>query len=180
MATGTSATQPALPDRMVRARYARTQIALHWLVAGLVVVQYGTSGAIMRTHAIHLIGQRQNPTDLLLHNLHTKLGLGLIAVMVGRLVLRLWFEAPVSGDAGPSWASSISRFVHAAFYVVLICEGLTGAVASYFWWPISLAHVVLFKVLLGLVTVHAVAVLWHALVLRDGTLERMSPRHIIE
>jgi len=162
------------------AAYARTQVVLHWLIAVLVVVQYATSRAIVRTHAIHMIGQRQNPTDLLLHNLHTKLGLGLVALMTGRLLFRLWAGAPeLAGDV-PPWASRAAQLVHAAFYAVLIVEGLTGAVASYFWWPISVAHVILFKLLLGLVGVHVAAVLWHAVVLKDGTLGRMSPKQLTE
>lgn len=155
--------------------YARTQIAMHWLVAALVAFQYWSSGAIVRTHAIHLIGARQSPFDLLLHNLHTRVGLGLVALMVFRLVLRLWLGAPAL-EAGPAWTSRTARLVHAAFYAVLILEGLTGAVASYFWWPVSSAHVILFKVLMALVTVHVAAVLWHTLVLKDGTLGRMNLR----
>jgi cytochrome b561 len=163
-----------------REGYAGTQIVLHWLVAALVLVQYWTSGAIVRTHAIHMIGMRQNPTDLLLHNLHTKLGLGLIALMTGRLLFRFWAGVPAPRELVQPWISKAAQFVHAAFYAVLIIEGLTGAVASYFWWPISTAHVILFKVLLGLVTVHVAAVLWHTLVLKDATLGRMSPKRLTE
>ncbi len=173
---GGDAAGQALNVRVGPSGYARVQILLHWLVAALVVVQYATSGAIVRTHAVHMIGQRQDPTDLLLHGLHLKLGLGLVALMVGRLALRLWIGAPMPGGTGSAWATCTARVVHAAFYAVLICEGLTGAIASYFWWPISLAHVIIFKILLALVTIHVAAVLWHALVLRDATLRRMSPQ----
>ena len=168
------------PARLRGGGYARAQIVLHWLVAALAAAQYASSGAILRTHAIHMIGQRQDPTDLLLHSLHIKLGLGLTAAMVGRLLLRLWAGAPRPGEGGPAWATRTAQLVHAAFYAVLIFEGLTGAVASYIWWPISQVHVILFKVLLGLVAVHVAAVVWHVLVLRDATLGRMSPRRLIE
>jgi hypothetical protein len=33
-------------------------------VAALVLEQYATSDAIVRTHTLHMIGQRQSPTDL--------------------------------------------------------------------------------------------------------------------
>jgi hypothetical protein len=46
--------------------YTCLQIALHWLVAALALAQYATSGAIVRTRGIHLIGQRPNPTELVL------------------------------------------------------------------------------------------------------------------
>ena len=41
------------------------------------------------------------------------------------------------------------------------------------WWPISAAHVILFKILLGLVSIHVAATIWHTLILKDATLARM-------
>jgi cytochrome b561 len=150
------------------------QIALHWLAAGLVLAQYGTSGAIVRTHSIHLIGQRPNPTDLLLHTIHNRVGLTIIALMVGRLALRLWAGVPAPGGATSGLASRLARGVHAAFYAVLIAEGVTGAAATYYWWPISAVHVILFQILLALVTIHVAAALWHALVRKDAVLQRVG------
>jgi cytochrome b561 len=37
----------------------------------------------------------------------------------------------------------------------------------------SAAHVFLFKVLLGLVSIHVAATIWHVLIIRDATLARM-------
>jgi cytochrome b561 len=48
------------------------------------------------------------------------------------------------------------------------------AVATYFWWPISAVHVILFKVLLALVTIHVAAALWHAFVRKDAVTSRMG------
>ena len=61
---------------------------------------------------------------------------------------------------------------------MLITEGITGAVASYFWWPISAAHVILFKVLLALVTIHVAAALWHEFVRKDAVIHRMGFKSI--
>jgi cytochrome b561 len=159
--------------------YTRAQIALHWLVAGLVLAQYSTSGAIVRTHSIHLmIGQRPNPTDLLLHTIHNRVGLAIVALMLGRLALRLWVGAPLPGGATTGPATLLAQAVHAAFYAVLITEALTGAVATYFWWPISAVHVILFDVLLALVTVHVAAALWHAFIRRDGVVHRVGFRQL--
>jgi hypothetical protein len=49
------------PRHVEFAANTRTQIVLHWLVAGLVLAQDGTSGAMVRTCSLHLIGQRPNP-----------------------------------------------------------------------------------------------------------------------
>ena len=153
-------------------------LAQGWLIVLLVIVQYSTSGAIVRTHQMRMIGQKQSPTDLLLHVLHNRLGLLLTALMVWRLLYRLWAGAP-SPQAplpGRAWSARASVLTHAGFYAVLIAEGATGAIASSIWWPISAAHVVLFKLLLGLTALHVAAVLWHQLILRDAILRRMGPR----
>ncbi len=155
--------------------YTRTQIVLHWLVASLVLVQYSTSGAIVRTHSFHLLGQRPNPSDVVLHTIHNRVGLTIIALMIARLTLRLWVGAPLPGGSSPPGLTTrLAQGVHAAFYAVLITEGLTGAVASYFWWPISTVHVILFNVLLALVTVHIAAALWHQFIHKDGVVGRIG------
>lgn len=169
-------------SRVPRARplaYTRTQIALHWLVAGLVLAQYATSGAIVRTHGVHLIGQRPSPNDLVLHTLHNRVGLAIVALMAGRFALRLWVGVPAPGDAAEASAGGIARGVHLAFYAVLIAEGAAGAVASYLWWPISAVHVILFKVLLALVAIHVVAALWHEFARKDTVMRRMGSRSFI-
>lgn len=157
-----------------RQSYDRVQIVSHWIVVALVLAQYATSGAIVRTHAIHRIGQRQNPTDLVLHVLHNRVGVVLVAMMIGRLAYRLWAGAPAPAGASRARMTRAAGFVHAAFYGVLITEGITGAIASYLWWPISGAHVILFKVLLALVAIHLAAVLWHQMVLGDHILRRIG------
>ena len=156
-----------------RADYTRTQVLLHWTVAALVAGQYATSGAITRTHGMHMIGWKPSPADMVLHTLHNRAGLAIIALMLVRLALRLWVGAPLPGAAGER-LTRLAQVAHAAFYAVLISEGLTGAVASYLWWPISAVHVILFKILLALVAVHVAANLWHSLVLGDGTFGRMG------
>ena len=167
---------------LTRARplaYTRIQIALHWLVAALVLAQYATSGAIVRTHSMHSLGWRPSPTDLVLHTLHNRVGLAIIALMLGRLALRLWVGAPLPGSSSIGMASTAARTVHAAFYVVLISEGVTGAIASFFWWPISAVHVLLFKAMVGLVLIHVAAALWHEWFLKDRLVSRVGLRQVL-
>jgi len=72
-------------------------------------------------------------------------------------------------------ATTVSRGgVHFAFYAVLIAEGVTGVLASYFWWPISAAHVFLFKVFLALATIHVGAALWREIVRKEAVLGRIG------
>jgi cytochrome b561 len=147
---------------------------LHWLAGGLVLAQYATSGAMVRTHSIHLIGHRLSATDLVRHTLHNRVGLAIVALMLGRFALRLWVGAPAPGDTAGAVASRLAQAVHFAFYAVLIAEGVTGAIATYFWWPISATHLILFKVLLALVTIHVAAALWHEFMRKDAVIRRMG------
>lgn len=95
--------------------YTGLQIALHWLVVALVIAQYSTSSAIVRTHSVHMIGQRQSQADLLLHTLHNRLGLALVAVMVARLAYRLWAGVLDPVDSPSSLPGRAARLVHPRF-----------------------------------------------------------------
>jgi cytochrome b561 len=153
--------------------YSHTQIGLHWVVAALVLGQYATSGAITRTHQVRMIGQKISASDLTLHILRNRLGLLIVALMGLRLLVRWRQGAPAPLSDQRSWEARLASAAHWGFYALLIEQGVTGAVATYFWWPISAAHVVLFKVFLALLVVHVAAALWRTFVKRDGTLARM-------
>lgn len=153
--------------------YTRAQVALHWLIAALVLGQYATSGAITRTHQIRMIGQHISSTDLTLHMLHNRLGLLIVALMGLRLFVRWRHGAPAPLSDNGTWAARLASAMHWGFYALLVAQGITGAIATYFWWPISAAHIVLFKVFLALLVVHVAAALWHTFVKRDGALARM-------
>ena len=155
-------------------KYHPIQIALHWLIVALVLVQYATSGAIVRTHEAVAAGSGPTPDDLFLHVVHNRVGLFIVVLMVARLVVRVLIGRRHRADNMPA-SSRAATIGHAALYVLLIAQGLTGAIASYLWWPISIVHVVLFKVILAAVAGHVAMALWHHFFLRDGTLRRMLP-----
>ena len=152
-------------------RYHSFQIALHWLVVALIISQYITSGAIARTH------HAEDPSriDLLMHSLHNRVGLLIFAVMLVRLGLRAVLGPGINRPGRGTLAEGAAFIAHGAFYVVLLAQAATGAVATYLWWPISAVHRALWLVLLGLIVIHVAAALWHHLVRRNETLARMLP-----
>lgn len=155
--------------------YNRAQIGLHWLVAALVLEQYATSGAITRTHQMRVIGQPISASDLTLHMLHNRFGLLIVLLMGLRILVRWWRGAPAPLPDQGALAAKLASAAHSAFYALLIAQGLTGAIAAYFWWPISAVHVLLFKLFLALLVMHVAAALWRTFVKRDGTMARMVP-----
>jgi cytochrome b561 len=161
-------------ENTVLTRYSWAQISLHWLVVALVMLQYATSGAILRTHSVSMSGLAPSRSDLFWHVVHNRVGLLIFLVLCIRIALRFWQGTPSPLANTPPMQQKIAQFVHAGLYIVLGLQAFTGAVATYFWWPISIAHVILFKVFLGLVALHIAAAIWHQLRLKDGILWRIT------
>ncbi len=166
-------TSKALPEIKLR-RYGAPQIALHWLIVLLVISQYATSGSIVRTHKVGMAGLAPSKSDLFLHTVHNRAGLLIFCLLAALFGLRLLKGAPPSANARNSWQEKLSKLVHFGLYGLLGLQAFTGAVATYFWWPISTAHRYLFWAFFALVVVHAAAALWHQLMLKDGLLWRIT------
>lgn len=139
-------------------RYRWPQIAVHWLIVASVVVQYGTSGSIRRTHGIEHADAPAATWDLFLHAVHNRLGLVIFVLVAIRLALRLRHGRPAHPDALPVWRGRLSGAVHAAFYAILAGQAATGAIASYVWWPMAGVHRALFVALLVTIALHLAGV----------------------
>lgn len=163
-----------LPLAETPKRYSLVQIALHWLVVLLVIEQYWTSGAILRTHADRPLGQRPDPVDLTLHSVHTRVGLLIFVLVTARLLLRLIMGAPDWLTPIPVWRRRLSLAAQYSLYVVLLAQAATGAVATYLWWPASVAHKGLFFVLLVLLLAHLAGAAWSFATRPQETLFRVT------
>jgi cytochrome b561 len=140
--------------RLRKKRYGYAQIALHWMVVLLVIEQYFSSAGIIRVHAHRPLGRPADPFDLMLHALHTRIGLLILALVAVRLALRLRWGAPEWSNPLPLWRKRLSSSVQYGLYAVLIGQAVTGAVAIYLWWPMSTAHKALFWALAVLLALH--------------------------
>lgn len=74
-----------------RRKYSPIQTVLHWLIVGLLALQYATSGAIVRTHEAVAAGGKPAASDLLLYLVHNRSGLIITALMLVRFAVSLWF-----------------------------------------------------------------------------------------
>jgi cytochrome b561 len=135
-------------------RYGVAQITLHWTVVLLVIAQYFTSAAILRVHAYRPLGRQADPFDLTLHAAHTRVGLLIFILVATRLALRARGDTPEWLNPLPRWQRRLSSIVQYALYIVLLGQAATGAIATYLWWPISLAHKALFWTLVVLISLH--------------------------
>jgi cytochrome b561 len=170
-------------------RYTRVAIALHWLVAALVVAQF-TLGWAMQQIAKQPPGARAEA-----FNIHKSLGLTLLLLMALRFAWRLR-HAPPAPLPMPRWQWRLASITHGLLYAVLIALPLTGYLGSEFsgypvrffglalpsWagknaaWKEILgnAHLALTWALAVLVTLHLAGVAKHVLVNRDRLLARMG------
>jgi cytochrome b561 len=156
----------------MRTGYSLLQIALHWLVAFLVPVQYLTGGSIERTHHAAHIGMQPDPWDVVEHHAHNYAGMIIGTLMVARLCIRL-FSRPVPANTTKNFIHGPARASHLAFYIAIIGQAAMGVIASYVWFGIAPFHVLGSKVILGLLAVHLLAATWHTFVWRDDTVDRM-------
>ncbi len=118
------------------ARYSRTAVALHWLIALLLAFEIGLG---QRTE--HL---KNGPELFWVFQLHKSIGITILLLSLWRLWTRLRHPRPVAlVDTG--WAKALSSAVHYLFYAVMILGPLTG------WILVSTAKVKIPTVLFGVI-----------------------------
>lgn len=130
---------------------------------------------------------------------HKSLGMTLLFLSVLRLTVRAATKVPPEPSSFGALVRFAARLNHVALYLILFAMPLTGYAFSsgggyslkYFWtfsWPRlfadspriahagEVAHDTLAYVVYAAVALHIAATVWHASVVRDGTLARMWPR----
>ena len=178
----------------MQARYTRTAMLLHWLVAVLLLGQFAF-GWYLETIA------RGVPARGYFVNLHKSTGLLIGLVILLRLGWRLTHAPPPLPDLIPRWQQQAAAASHYLLYVLMLVMPLSGYIASNFSrfgihffnavklepWGIdsklvygifNQIHVVSSWLLLALVTVHVLAALKHQLVDHDSVFSRMLPQRL--
>jgi len=172
-------------------RYSTPAIALHWIVAILVLVMIGL-GLYMTDIP------RGTPERTFFYNLHKSIGVT-TAILV---LIRLWWRfrnlPPPLPPSVPAWQVQASKLSHALLYLCLILMPLSGFSASQFT-KYGVTYFGLFKIppmgwenkviydflqgihgvtavlLITLVLIHVAAALKHLLFDRDSVFLRMLP-----
>jgi cytochrome b561 len=172
-------------------RYTRVAIALHWLIA-LMIIGAFTMGLIMADMP------GITPTKLKYFSWHKWAGVTILLLATVRLLWRLSHKAPAYPDTMPDWQKSAANGLHGLLYVLMFAVPLSG----YFYTLAAGVPVVYFglfqlpvliepnaelkPVLKGLhywlnmglaacVLAHLGAALKHQFIDRDGIVQRMLP-----
>jgi cytochrome b561 len=180
--------EPERHPRDVGGRYTRTAIALHWLIALVILVQIPFGWYLDEI-------ARGTPARGWYVNLHKSVGLTLGIVIVFRAWWRWRHRPPALPDHMPAWERVGASATHLALYACMLIMPLTGYVASNFskWgvkyfnaielppWGVADEriyavfngmHVMTSYVFVALILLHVFGAIWHAR-LRDGILGRM-------
>jgi cytochrome b561 len=117
--------------------YTKTAIALHWLIAALLIAELA--------HGWWMQGIPKEPTGIRADafNLHKSVGLALLALALIRLGWRLAYRPPAFPPM-PSWQRVAARANHVILYTMMIAMPLSGYLGSVFsgypikWFGVTL------------------------------------------
>lgn len=154
-------------------RYTRLQIALHWLIAVLFIVNWFLSEDMGKALRTKLEG---GVPEGLVASIHPPIGVAILVLMLIRIVVRIRTGAPALPDSGAAWLNRAAKLGHVALYAVLVAIPLAGMAA----WGGGIGeagdvHELLVKLGMLLVAGHVVMAFYHQVVLKDGLMERMRP-----
>ena len=170
--------------------------ALHWTMAGLVLLQ-ATFGVIMVYEGPEPNLWATLANALALYDVHKLLGVVLLALVLVRLANRILRGAPPEEPSLAPWQRESSALVHAWIYLLLVLVPVLGWIGVSLYpaltlfgvlplpaltapdrpssGPVLLAHAIAAFALLALIAAHAGAALHHHFIRRDGVLRRMLP-----
>jgi cytochrome b561 len=175
-------------DEQSAKRYNGVAKFFHWLTVGLVVAQFAIAWTMPEV--------RRETVRAGLIMWHISLGTTILAVTIARAVWRLSHRAPPPPSSLPISLQITSRAIHVLLYVLLLALPLLGWVnASARGWPVTLfgimplpplsavgsmlglafgaVHQALAIMLLTVIAMHLLGALYHLVVLRDRTVQRM-------
>lgn len=177
--------------RQAANRYTLPAIALHWLIALLIIATF-----LLGLTMVDIPGL--TPTKLKYFSWHKWMGVTVFGLACLRLLWRLTHKAPPYPDGMPQWQRHAAHIVHGLLYLLIFAIPLSG----YFFslaagvpvvylgivpMPVLIApdpalkallrdvHYVLNMTLLCLFCLHVLAAFKHQFIDRDRTLQRMLP-----
>lgn len=101
-----------------RGKYTPVGVAFHWTMAAIVIWQLITGWAMGR----YLVGAAK----LDAYELHSEIGLTVLALGVLRLLWRLIVPGPINDADNQGWRTTVAHALHAIFYVLFALLPLSG------------------------------------------------------
>jgi cytochrome b561 len=168
-------------------RYHPVLVALHWLLAVLLIAALALGALIMAKVP------NSDPMKLEALRSHMAGGLIIVGLMLTRLLFRARTRHPATAPTGNPLLDRLAWVSHRMFYGVVMVMGLSGLTlasqADLFqivfgghgtlppdlWvYSVRFVHYVASRVLMVLIALHVAGALYHTFILRDGLLRRMA------
>lgn len=174
-------------------RYSRVAMALHWLTVLLVLAAFilGPGGSEERIYAAARGTQRQ---------LHESLGITVFVLTFVRLAWR-WQDTQPAPPAVAAWMTMVARLVQYALYILLLLLPITAITGAWLeGHPVTLIlgiklgpwlgtqhglgeniahlHKWLGDAIIWLAGLHALAAIYHHVMLKDEVLQAMLPHKL--
>ena len=173
-------------------RYTSTAIALHWLIAAMILISVPLG--------LYMTSLKLSPEKLKLYNWHKWAGVTIFMLMMIRCAWRVVYAPPPppSPASTPAWQRQAARVTHFLLYALLIAIPLSGWLMSsakgfqtVYLGVIPLpdlldrhkelgelleqVHRLLNYAMIAAVSVHTATALKHHFIDRDDVLRRMLP-----
>lgn len=157
--------------------YSKAQIAIHWLIAILVIIQLVLHEGIGNL-ATHLKdGVEPNTAVLLLGRSHVVLGLVIFGLAIFRVFVRLKQGAPLPPETENPILVVIAKLTKLILYSVLILMPISGSAAWFLGQEAALkGHLVGKFLLVGFLVLHILGALYQHFILKTDVLKRMVRR----
>lgn len=171
--------------------YSSLQKWFHWVIAGLILLQYLL---ILLAEQTQEDGSRVQQLALIAN--HKSFGITILILACIRILLRIKLGSPPLPIAMPTWQQKASELSHASLYILIFALPITGWLMSsanaysVSWFNVvalpdfvepnedlgallGALHELLWDVLIVIVFVHVIAALKHHLLDKDNVLTRM-------
>ena len=157
-----------------RTGYSAAQIALHWIVAVLVVAQVVLHEGMEAAYGAARGGPAATESELLMADLHVAFGIAVFLLALLRVALRLRRGAPAPPETEHPALRFAARAVHAGFYAIILLMPLSGALA---WFggvgAAAAAHRAGMLLILVLLLLHVAGAFYQHFVLRTDVMRRI-------
>ncbi len=172
---------------MKPSRYHPALVALHWLLAVLIVAALLLGTFVMKNTP------NSSPDKIEALRAHMSGGIAILVLMIVRFIVRVSASKPARATTGKPLLDRIALVSHYGFYVLVVLmagtglataayAGLFGIVfngsgaplpATFNVFPTRVIHGVVAKALFALIGLHVLAALYHQFILRDRLIGRM-------
>jgi len=167
-------------------RYHPLLVGLHWILALLIIAALALGALVM----VRI--PNADPMKMEALRSHMIGGAAILLLMLLRLFVRVRTDAPPPATARNPFLDRLAWWSHRLLYAAVIGMAGSGIIMALqtrlpwivfahdgplpadFWsYPIRAVHYAFSRLLMGLIALHVAGAFYHALILRDGLLQRM-------